>query len=74
MFCRNISMVTKKRMFSSCNYEGMISPFLSSMIWGSLFSSIILSRMRSNDTQIITKLYEMEKDIKKIEKQLETKK
>jgi len=61
-------------MFSSCNYESSVSPFVSSMILGSIFSSIILARMRSNDTQIITKLYEIEKDMKNMKAELEKKK
>jgi len=74
MLSRNISIATNKRMFSSCNYESSISPFFSSMIVGSLFTGAIISRIRSNDTQILTKLYEMEKDIKSMKSELETKK
>lgn len=74
MLSRNISIATKKRMFSSCNYESSVSPIASSMIFGSMFSCIILSTIRYNDTQIITKLYDIEKDIKNMKKELETKK
>jgi hypothetical protein len=74
MLSRNISIATKKRMFSSCNYEYSLSPFASCIIVGSLFTGAILSRIRSYDTQILTKLYEMEKDIKSMKSELETKK
>jgi len=74
MLSRNISIATNKRMFSSCNYESSLSPFFSSMIVGSLFTGAILSRIRSYDTEILTKLYEMEKDIKSMKSELETKK
>ena len=59
-----------KRSFSSCRYNNynkpLMSPFMASLLCGSLLTSIILSRMQSNDTQLMTKLYEMEKDIKNI--------
>lgn len=55
----------RRRSFSLCHFQsnGMISPFFASMMWGGLFTYIILDRMHSNDTQLFTKLNELEKEV-----------
>lgn len=67
MFSRSFKNINKRHF--SCRYtydKPFVSPFMASLICGSLFTSFILSRMHSNDTQLMIKLYEMEKDIKNI--------
>lgn len=64
----------------SCSYsydKPFVSPFMSSLLWGSLCTLLIFSRIDSNDSQLMTKMYEMEKDIKNIKdevKELKNKK
>lgn len=58
----------RRRSFSSCHFQsnGMISPFFASMMCGGLFTYVILSRIHSNDTQLMTKLHELEKEVRKM--------
>lgn len=66
LFTRNITRIPKTRMFS-CQYyndKPFLAPFTSSFLCGTIFTSLILGRIESNDTQLIRKLYEIEKDIK----------
>jgi hypothetical protein len=59
-----------KRTFScyrSCNYQPHLSPFFGTFICGSLFSSLILSRMNSDHKQLMTKLYKLESDIQQLQ-------
>lgn len=75
MFSRVFKNINK-RSFSSCSYsydKPFVSPFMSSLICGSLFTSLILSRMHSNDRQLMTKMYEMEKDIKNVKDKVDKK-
>ena len=68
MFSRISNTISKKRSFS-CSYsynKPIMSPFMSSLICGSIFTSLILSRIHSNDVQLMAKMYELEKDIKDI--------
>lgn len=68
-----------KRSFScyrSCNYQPILSPFFGSFICGGLFSSLILSRMNYDDTQLMTQLHKMDKEIQQLQltKELEKQK
>lgn len=72
MFIRNFSNIPNKfsqvRKFSS-NYEShMFNPFMASMFWGCLFTGITLNRIHSNGTKLMTKMYELEKEIKSLKK------
>lgn len=60
-----------KRLFSSCyvspcRYEyRIIPPVIGTIICGTFFTSLILDRIRSNDRQLMQKLYEIEEKIQK---------
>ena len=44
----------------------LISPIVACIMTGSFFTYLNLARMHSNDTQLMSKLFELEKDIKNI--------
>lgn len=68
MFSRFVLSSKNKRLFS-CQYtydKPMFSPFFSSFLWGIIFSGITVLNTNGNTLYVITKLNQLEKELKEI--------